>query len=68
MAARSTRSTPVRLSEVSPSEVTDVRHFDQLDDREQRAFLQLYRGVVPSDVPLRAGEVVVFTGYFRVEY
>jgi len=57
----------VRLREVPPPETTDVRHFDQLDHPEQRAFLELYRGDAPETVPLDAGEVVVFTDYYRVD-
>jgi hypothetical protein len=56
-----------RLQEVPPSEATDVRHFDQLSHPEQRAFLELHRGESPDSVPLDAGEVVVFTDYYRID-
>jgi hypothetical protein len=55
------------LKEVPPPEATDVRHFDQLSHPEQRAFLALRRGESPESVPLDAGEVVVFTDYYRVD-
>jgi hypothetical protein len=67
MAVGDTIEGGVRLREVSPPEATDVRHFDQLSHREQRAFLALRRGESPSMVPLSVGEVVVFTDYYRVE-
>jgi len=57
----------VRLREVDPPVADDVRHFDQLSHREQRAFLRLYRGADPAAVPLATGQVVVFTSYYRVE-
>lgn len=67
MAVGSTRGAGAHLEAVPPAEAREVRHFDQLDDREQHAFLQMYRGNEPTSVPLNAGEIVVFTEYFRVE-
>jgi hypothetical protein len=46
-----------------------VRHFDELSHRAQRRFLRLVEeGTVPreGDGALSAGEVVVFTEYYRV--
>lgn len=57
----------VRLREVRSVDAEDVRHFDQLDHREQHAFLQLHRGTQPTSVPLDPGTVIVFTDYYRVE-
>jgi hypothetical protein len=67
MAVGDTPTSDERLRTVPPSQATDVRHFDQLSHREQRAFLALYRGGQPSTVPLRSGVVVKFTDYYRVE-
>jgi len=47
----------------------DVRHFDELSHRAQRRFLRLLeRGPVAADGGLfTAGEIVVFTAYYRIE-
>lgn len=49
----------------STSEGT-VRHFDQLSEGEQRGFLRLYHGEESGAASLSAGEVIVFTDYYRV--
>lgn len=67
MAVGGTRGAGVTITEVPPTDAEDVRHFDQLRHDEQHAFIQLYRGYEPPSVPLDAGEVIVFTDYYRVE-
>lgn len=67
MAVGDTREASVRLRKVPPADVTDLRHFDQLGHDEQHAFVQLYEGNDPAVVPLDAGEVIVFTDYYRLE-
>lgn len=66
MVASDTIGAGVRLERVSGVEGGAVRHFDQLSHREQRCFLRLRRGENPSASPLSVGEVIVFTGYYRV--
>lgn len=44
-----------------------VRHVDELTDEELSAFLAGINGASVTPGPLEAGEVIVFTDYFRVE-
>ncbi|MFC6716802.1 hypothetical protein ACFQGT_16890 [Natrialbaceae archaeon GCM10025810] len=46
-----------------------VRHVDQLDERALEQFLALRSGtsIDPGEASLEAGEVIVFTDYYRVE-
>lgn len=66
------------LSEVQQSGLTlrrveevrgedSVRHVDELSEEELGAFLVGLHGAAIAPGPLEAGEVVVFTDYFRVE-
>ena len=43
-----------------------VRHFDQLSEGEQEGFLRLYHGEASDGASLSAGDVIVFTDYYRV--
>lgn len=44
-----------------------VRHIDQLSEAELRAFLQLSNNGALTDAPLRTGEIIVASEYYRIE-
>jgi len=69
MSVGDTKRTTVTVDTVErPPTDARIRHFDELSHREQRRFLRLVEdGTVSGDRPLfTAGEVVVFTDYYRI--
>ena len=56
----------VHLAPAPSTRGGSVRHFDQLSEGEQEGFLRLYHGETSGAASLSAGEVIVFTDYYRV--
>ena len=69
LAERSPNGNCVRVTRTdSVPEGSRVRHFDELDERTQDAVAGLDAGSTVCDAPeLAAGEVIVYTDYYRVE-
>jgi len=68
MALSEVHQSGLSLRRVEAPGVEDtVRHVDELSDEELSAFLAGLHGPAGAPGPLEAGEVIVFTDYFRVE-